>query len=315
MIVSISTATTNVAYWKQERLILRKQTNSANVNVSMWTNAGGSSASPIATYKARSVSGTAQVDIDMTDYLRAYATATIVYLYDNYEQETYTINVTRKGLINPDSVLIPPHWPYAKIVPPDYMIGDAQGQQIKAEFYNFDDGAYSVSGASWQSNHRLLWPTSTFFDLYYLPQGASAYINKRYTMRARQCDRQYALVEWVSFTGITRRHIFEVVKSTTKTANAYSLLPTDSEYVEIKGRNDGFTLRLDNLNAYDLWYYSDILHSSNVRVSMNADSPTSADFERVQIADNKITIPDGNASIEGVLEISVNWKHYDAVAL
>ena len=311
MILSVAhnDGTLSASYWKQERFIILYTGNITNEQVSIWSNAQGTISAPIAKYYTDT---NKQVYIDVTDFLRAYSNATIIYLSPATSSQK-TINVTRAGLINPDNVLIPPHWAYAKIVPPDYMIGDTSAQQIKAEFYNYADASYSTSGATWATNHRYLVINSATFDLYRSASPTS--YRKTYNMHARQCDRQYALVEWVSFSGVTRRHVFEVVKNTTKTANAYSLLPTDNEYIEIKGRNDGFTLRLDNLNAYDLWYYSDILHSSNVKVNFDCDNPNSADFERVQVADNKITIPDGNAGIDGVLEINVNWKHYDAVAL
>ena len=97
-------------------------------------------------------------------------------------------------------------------------------------------------------------------------------------------------------------------KQTTK--NAYSLLPIDGEYIEIKGREDGFTLRLDRLNTYDLWYYSDVLQSSNVQVSDDAQG-----WQRVQVTEKSITLPDGEAGTNGVLEIAVNYREYDAVAM
>ena len=37
-------------------------------------------------------------------------------------------------------------------------------------------------------------------------------------------------------------------------------------------------------------------------------------YERVQVVSKNVTLPDGEAT-DGKLEIEVNWKRYDAVAM
>ena len=124
-----------------------------------------------------------------------------------------------------------------------------------------------------------------------------------------QCGVRYAMVRWVSFTGATRCHTMEAVKAKSDTKDAFSLLPIDNEYVDIKGREDGFTLHLNGLSAYDLWYYADMIHSSKVEVSLDGET-----WDRVQVTKKSFTAPDGEGS-NGEIEIQVNWKRYDAVAM
>ena len=300
MIINVDTATGTQSLWKQERIILKK-TDTAGVRVGVWTDLHGNYGSPLASYV---VPSSGVLYIDMTDYVRTYPALTSITVYGTVSK---VLTVSVVGLINPESVIIPPHWQYAKIAPPDAMFDGFVGADgVLAEFYNFADGTYAVSGAQWTNDKRGISPLQTDFDLYLTGTPTRT---KKYAMRKQVCGVQYALVEWVSFSGVIRRHWFEVVKVKSSTANAYSLLPTDNEYIEIKGRQDGFTLRLDGLNGYDLWYYADMLHSSKVRVSLDGTN-----YAQVQVTDKSITIPDGE-NTDGKLEINVNWKRYDAVAM
>lgn len=302
MIVDLTTAAGTQKIWKQERFVLYGHGQDYSTAVKVWTNLHGSSTTPLATYQPHD---TDKVYIDMTDYVRTYPSVTSIFVYGNM-QSALELPVQVVGLINPDGVIIPPKWEYAKIVPPDMMYGGLSGQ-VLAEFYNYADGSYSLSGATWNANKRGISPIGDSFDLYLLGTPTQT---KKYAMRKQVCGVRYAVVEWVSFSGATRRHIFEVTKAKTSTANAYSLLPTDNEYVEVKGRVYGFTLRLDGLNAYDIWYYADMINSSKVRVSLDGTS-----YEQVQVTDKSVTLPDGEAGTDGKLEMQVNYKRYDAVAM
>ena len=132
------------------------------------------------------------------------------------------------------------------------------------------------------------------------------------------CNKEYCFVKWASFTGTTRAHVFEVIKKKMTASNNYEVLDiTQNLPKEIKGRSYEFTLFIDQLNAYDLWYYADMVGSSNVQVAFAADSrPMSAyDWHPVQVLSKIATAPDGDAGINGELEINVKYADYDAVAL
>ena len=73
---------------------------------------------------------------------------------------------------------------------------------------------------------------------------------------------------------------------------------------------DSVTLVIDELSAYDLWYYSDIITSSKVEVFISG----AVGWSQVQVTNKNVTIPDGDAR-NGKLEITINWRRYDAVTM
>ena len=311
MIVQLTSSVQSCDYWKQERLIV-KFTIPANCEdwVELTADFVDYDTPPqnLATYTA--VDG--EVIIDLTDHARAYASTISYYILSVYNDNLahyvdYQLNVTVKGLINPTSVMIPYHFgnSYCKVIPPYKMIGRTSGAII-AELYNTGAGASVTGNASIQTGNRRIAITGGF-SFKAVPYGDA----RKYTITKQMCGVEYALLRWVSFTGVERLHIFEVVKPTTAAADNYSLMPVDNEYIEVKGRVDGFTLKMTDLQPYDLWYYSDVITSSKVEVSL--DNGTT--YNQVQVTTKNITLPDGDTKQNGKLEIGVNWKRYDAVAM
>ena len=92
-------------------------------------------------------------------------------------------------------------------------------------------------------------------------------------------------------------------------AENYQLLTLDNSYNEIQGRVDGLDLYLDDLLPYDLWYYADVITSSKVEVSLDGQI-----WNQVQVTNKNVTIPAGDMG-NGKLEITVNWRKYDAVTM
>jgi hypothetical protein len=268
-----------------------------------------------ATYKA---DGDGKVVIDVTDALRAYANASGVFamrvLIDEVTEGSYnTHSVSVQGLINPAKILIPPHdMDLCEIVPPTHMLF-LDGDSVQTELYSSETVFYDVSSGgivispSQQDTHGATveivdWNVSFLVGQNGQPkQGASRHLTPL------RCDVQYAYVEWQSsITGKTRAHWFEVSNHKIAADGNYSLLTMDNSYDERKGRLEAFSLRLDNLDVYDLWYYADVLFSSKVRVTI--DNST---YEQVQVTTKNITIPDGEAGTKGEIEINVNFKRYD----
>lgn len=299
MIIELQTASI-VKVWKQERFIVHDATFNGWL---LYTNLHGSAADPIASY----VSG--ELYCDLSDYIRTYPSVSTIYFADASNPATYkSFAVQVAGLISPSSVIIPnnPLRAYgALIVPPAYMI-DSEDQQspIEAEFYSLT-GTWNVTGDATMSLDKR--NVGQITGAFALTDGTHT---RAYRLQKQQCGVLYALVRWVSFTGCTREHVFEVVKRKTTADGAYSLMPIDAEYIEIKGREDAFTLRLKGLDEYDTWYYSDMITSSKVEVSFDGQG-----YDRVQVTSNNVTLPDGNAGTDGELEINVNWKRYDAVSM
>ena len=302
MIVMISNATTNVAYWKQERLILEFDGDGDTLH--FWSGTEGSFSSPVAKYTP---DANGCVFVDVTEYIRAYASqSAVLYLKDEAaDANLCTINVAIKGLIDPLGVAIPYH-PYlavCQILPPSKMIKPATGTII-AEAYKSNGDVCVVTGdAVVQGGQVRITGDFSLYPVRY--PGPSI----RYTLQEQNCELEYVTVRWQSFTGVTRVAIFERRGIKTSPANSYNLLPIDSEYVQIKGRVDEMTIGLDGLTVYDIWYYGDIVTSSKVEVADNDGK-----WSRVEVTTKSITVPEGNAGNDGKLEIVLNWKRYDAVS-
>jgi hypothetical protein len=128
------------------------------------------------------------------------------------------------------------------------------------------------------------------------------------TLKDLECEKTYALVEWISYTGKTRRHVFEVVKLTEETTNEVSLETLTNEYDVRKERRVSFSLRLEGLTAYDYWYYSDLVTSSSVKVSLSGTN-----YRQVQVTAKKSTTPETSAGKPLTLEIPINYVRYDTL--
>lgn len=317
MIVNGMTATA-VNAWSQERLIIELKGAFAGT-VKMWTTLHGSSSAPIAEYTGAATDGVnLLVRVDLTDYVRTYGSSVFA-AYFSYviSGTTYTKNIyiTTRGRINPQGVIIPNQRIASagalitlptRLYIPDY--DQTLLDLIEGEFYATNPNDWSINmHASFAIGKRFI---GQFTGDTVVLTNSNAGVSATYTPIVVPCDVEYVFVRWVSFTGITRCHIIPARKATISTADAFSLLPIDNEFVNIKGREDGFTLAMDGLNQYDLWYYADIITSSKVEVSI--DNGTT--WDRVEITDKSITLPDGERT-DGKLEIQVNWKRYDAVAL
>lgn len=317
MTIDILTAS-EVALWKQERIVFRGLYNgaefSAGNTVTFWTNIHGSEASPIATYRC---DADGNVYIDVTDYVRTYSAglADIWFSGSGFESPKY-IEAYVVGLINPANALVPAHEysSAAYIIPPHKFIS-ANGFSHVLAFELRNTAAITWTFREWDDTGALLHTGITAGGGVSLDDTVTSKIEltesgKTITrvLQPMLCDREYALVQWVSFTGATRRHVWEVVKHTIAPADITAFLTLDDNYREMKGRTDGLTLRLDGLDAYDFWYYADLITSGNVQISLDGGTT----YERVQVTGKSTTIPDGNA-INGKLEVTINWRHYDAV--
>lgn len=130
----------------------------------------------------------------------------------------------------------------------------------------------------------------------------------RYPLKELECGKRYAEVEWVSFTGQIRRHVFEVVKLTEETTNEVSLETITNEYDVRKDLRVSFSLRLEDLSAYDYWYYSDLITSSSVKVSLSGTN-----YRQVQVTAKKSTTPETSVGKPLNLEIPINFVIYDTL--
>ena len=262
----------------------------------------------MATYKA---DNNGSLIIDVTDLARTY-NITGIALYSGETLLGEYLDLEKKGLIDPSKIHIPNTklTEYgAHIIPPSMMVYDmGTGYDVYAEFFADNASQWDVDTPYEEiTDGRIIDIESLSFNLW---KAGTTAARKHYELRQPICGRNYAYVEWLSFSGVIRKHYFEVVKNKMETENEYSLFNIKNEYTEIKGRRYGFTLRLDGLDEYDLWYYADIISSSSVSITLDYRL-----YRDVQITTKNITLPDGDAKTNGVLEINVNYSKYDAVTL
>lgn len=303
-------------YWSQERTLFSGSLLTDTVGI--WSNLHGSQAEPIATFIP---DANGDVLIDVTDYLRTYGAQlnAQVTLYFINGANTYTHAMTNMGLISPNSVLAPESEIGQnfglKVFAPSVMLAPiTAGAPIIFELsneseYQFATGRVKQLPSEAVANfarENTLAVTTTEVEFWHLTDAKYGSVN----VKDLDDCKNYVAVEWVSFTGVKRRHTFEVRKCKVTTDGAFDLLGIENEYIRIKGRVDGFDLYLDELNDYDIWYYSDVVTSSDVRVSFDGTN-----WARVEVTEKSYTIPDGEAEKNGSIQISVNWKKYDAVSM
>lgn len=313
--------------WSAERQIIRLERVSGSVDSVLlkrripgqipWTN------EELATYK---LDANGKAAIDITDLARTYdyqdAVDTNTSLYITLEfyagdslQGTTSTYFYLGGIINPAGVYIPPfNMPDALVVPPERILY-AGLSDIRSEFYPTTTTGitWAVENGTWATNKRWIDAIADFI-IYRVKSGQAtiSHKSKFYQIGGNGfvgCDKPAAAVRWVSFTGVQRVHHFLVRKPTITAADNYQLLTLDNTYNEIKGRVDSLDLYIDELIPYDLWYYADVITSSKVEVTLDGTN-----WYQVQVTNKNVTIPTGEMG-NGKLEITVNWRKYDAVTM
>lgn len=241
---------------------------------------------------------------------------------DGEELHSYEKTYTIRGRINPAA--------YFRALPPDDMAEtfelaiSAPSVMYKRMDNNADPIRFELAsgyGGYQFTTGRVKFPPLAdepinFARVIEIPSGADSVefwhlndiMHYRYPLKELECGNRYAEVEWVSFTGQTRRHVFEVVKLTEETTNEVSLEMLTNEYDVRKNRLVSFSLRLEGLTAYDYWYYSDLVTSSSVKVSLSGTN-----YRQVQVTAKKSTIPETSAGKPLTLEIPINYVRYDTL--
>ena len=275
-----------------------------------------------ATYK---MDGMNKVVIDVTDALRAYRVGihSIRVRIDDVTAGTYELQqVTIMGLINPAKMVMPDgidlSAQYSQIImPPRRMLQPVamavSGLVTIAEcYFGNNASAFTISNAEAAFVDETKRTIQCYNKLQIARSGNVIYDTTLETASNR-C-RLYAVVEWESATGVTRRHTFWVKKPQTETANSYELLTNDNSFNIIKGREESCSLMIDGLNSYDVWYYSDLAFSSKVRVNIYNGAGMVTGWMNASITTKKMGMYDGDSSSYKV-EFDCKYKRYDAVTM
>lgn len=152
--------------------------------------------------------------------------------------------------------------------------------------------------------------------------GTNGLVEGRFEPKKVECGVRYAVIQWRSFVGPYKAHTFKINSQKTDAQGDYSLLIVDNSYNTIKGSEESFILSIDELDTYDLWYYSDILTSSDVSL-MVCDGKVFYEISqdkkavggiRLEITTKSVTVPSGERA-DGKIEFEAKIKRYDAVTL
>lgn len=309
----------NTNIWAQERSILTLSGFSQGASYARLEITGHAELTALYRVPAN---GTLQ--IDLSDVVRMYTAGTwkITETTGATDISNVTRTWSRAGLINPRGVLIPETELTTNtaarllISPPQVMLREiAQGNDaaiifeafgVDLQMFNTMRIRYEKLGTTedLQRENKIPPEGETAFELWHLNDSRLA----RFELQELLCNHQYAAVEWTSLTGVRRVHTFEVVKQTSKTTDAVRLETFTGEYDERKGRRDGFTLKLEGLNRYDLWYYADLITSSFVRVSFDG-----VNWRQIQVTTDSYELPNSDEGELSTLEIAVNYKEYDTL--
>ena len=308
----------NVDIWSAERQIIYMERVSGSVSEVKLSKRNKATLpfEYIATYK---LDENGKCAIDITDLVRTFG------VYQNAIDVNTSLNINIAtpgvstsfyiridGIINPADVYIPPFtMPDALIVPPERILY-AGLTDIRCEFYT-----EVTTGLNWELEGAILAENKRWIDaindftIYRVKSGETTIARKStfQSIYVDPCKFPAAAVRWVSFTGGQRVHHFLIRKPTIASVENYQILTLDNSYNEIKGRLYGLDLYLDDLLPYDLWYYADVITSSKVEVSLDGQI-----WNQVQVTNKNVTIPTGEMG-NGKLEITVNWRKYDAVTM
>ena len=113
----------------------------------------------------------------------------------------------------------------------------------------------------------------------------------QYNMQMRQQKDciQYIDIKWECLfqKNAYKKHKFELYEQSESVDVSQELYNYKDGGLALteKSRKKEITLKLDDLNAYDLWYYSDLLTSSNVFALIDGE------WQRIQVITKNINIP------------------------
>lgn len=273
-----------------------------------------------------------RVIIDLTDWLRThYKDGTMseqeISVFCPLNDDIFDLfyGVGSIFLINPNKMVMPIAAPYgALILPPSRIIYGRYQPCAYTLFWKAD--AYSSISWRWRKFGTSLWTNlSMVEELTIDPEGieiiggnATIYT---YIPEQEVCEKRCAYLIWKSFAGPEKMHAFDINSQKLESVDTYSLLTPDGSYSNIKGTEDSMRLSIDKLTTYDLWYYSDILTSSDVRlVIYDEEFVGSISSGRIvggiplEIITKSSIIQSGDRA-DGKIEFEAKIKRYDAVAL
>lgn len=266
------------------------------------------------------------VMIDLTDLLATYQIGDSDSVRFNTGDLTPTESVSFeiKGDLSPNSIIIPPNGEiglYAPIIAPAYFLQglwgiDPQfvvhvGQSVlgRVEYVEYVGGMPTVR--VFQSNALQAVSVAGEKISFLYREDSELICSRTINIQPEICGRRYAMVQWVSAFGFVKRHTFEVRDVEMSVSDSFTLQNNFGGFRELKGTRKGLRLHLSQLSAYDYWYYSDIVTSSDVRVAVSEFDADFGEDTRVKVKTKNATIPNGVSMSD--FDVDVILKDYDII--
>lgn len=270
--------------------------------------------------------GAGNVMLDISDILASYAIGASGSIAFNTGESTPTerIGFEIKGDLSPASMIIPNNGKiseYAPIIAPvcyfqglwglytQFVLRVSPSVYSPLQFTEYIDG--SPIRTVFQPDTLQAVVIAGNRLVFRVRDGIRTLAVRDINIREPQCGRCYAMVQWVSACGIIKRHTFEVRDVELSVSDSVSLQNNFGGFREVKGTRKGLRLHLPQLTAYDYWYYSDIITSSDVRVAVSEIDADFGEDTRVKVTTKSATIPNG-ASVAD-FDVDVILKDYDII--
>lgn len=275
----------------------------------------------IALQSITDVSG--NVMIDIADILATYAIGASGSISFNTGElsPTESIEFEIKGDLSPASMIIPNNGKiseYAPIIAPmcyfqgifglstQFVLHVSPSVYSPLQFAEYINGTHVTTTFQPDTLQAIVVNGNRL--VFRVREGIRTLAVRDISIREPQCGRCYAMVQWVSACGIIKRHTFEVRDVELSVSDSVSLQNNFGGFREEKGTRKGLRLHLPKLTAYDYWYYSDIITSSDVRVAVTEIDADFGEDTRVKVTTNSVTIPNG-ASVAD-FDVDVILKDY-----
>lgn len=252
-------------------------------------------------------------------------------------QDTLTINLLIAGGLPYSEMNAPRNkdgiaWAVAKghdyILPPNVMYNKPDGNGIVVETNFGVWGSSGNLGLTWKKRDGgLLSPLQMIGDrvselhtspLYSGDNTSEIMVSDGTTTKAWQLQMldsctDAVCVRWRSQTGAIRQHYFPIVSWINEADEELSLTNVVNAYDVRKSVSYGYRCKVSGLTAYGLWYYNDLLLSSNVHaIVMPTFSIFNTEMEsestRVYVSGSGGEVPNGAGFYD--FEFSIKGRRY-----
>ena len=315
------------AVYSQERKVVKItnfKANTAKVRLSL--------SSPINVVAYYVVPTSRELQIDVTDIVRL-AESSVIYLsgYNSSGKlvpgESVTCSWTTKGLIDPDKDIKPisellERWTEiadskgvdvsVSLAPPSRILEQLTGFPLIIEMHGTQDIGVSPIGSTSRNMFDAFRSQITIpygMNDWFIGNDSEQITYGTYATTERNGCNNVCVVRWISRYGVQKQFVWYYKDLRVNVSEVVSIATIDGTYDERKGYVQGLTLFLDELNAYDYWYYSDIITSSKVEICMEGSSL----WRVVQVDTKNVQIPNNDMGKPKDLEVQINLQGYDAI--